>query len=89
MVSVSQNQVVEPIERMVRLLSMLMKDPLGYQDSPQYHQLKKEGEEAADESIWGKDVLKGKLCHDIFMPDDPNDFSSHFMFCCKAWKPIS
>lgn len=76
---------------MVRLLSMLMKDPLGYQDSPQYYQLKKEGEEAADKSIWGKDVLKGALRHDIFMPYDTNDFSPHFLFiqCCKAWKPIS
>ena len=59
MLTVSQIQVVEPIERMVKLLSMLMKDPLGYQDSPQYKQLKKEEDEAADESLWGKEVLKG------------------------------
>jgi hypothetical protein len=38
---------------------MLMKDPLGYQDSPQYQMLKKEEEEAATESLWGKEVLKG------------------------------
>ena len=59
MLTMSQIQVVEPIERMVKLLSMLMKDPLGYQDSPQYKQLKKEEDEAADESLWGKEVLKG------------------------------
>ena len=59
MLTVSQIQVVEPIERMVKLLSMLMKDPLGYQDSPQYKQLKQEEDEAADESLWGKEVLKG------------------------------
>ena len=66
MLTVSQIQVVEPIERMVKLLSMLMKDPLGYQDSPQYKQLKKEEDEAADESLWGKEVLKG--AHHYFMP---------------------
>ena len=51
--------VVEPIERMVRLLSMLMKDPLGYQKTPQYRTWKKEGEESAEKSLWPKDVLKG------------------------------
>jgi hypothetical protein len=65
MLTVSQIQVVEPIERMVKLLSMLMKDPLGYQDSPQYKQLKQEEDEAADESLWGKEVLKG--AHHYFM----------------------
>ena len=55
----SHHQVVEPIEIMVRLLSMLMKDPLGYQDSPEYQMQKKEEEEAATESLWGKEVLKG------------------------------
>lgn len=53
-------QVVEPIERMVRLLSMLMKDPLGYQNSQQYRKLKKEEDEAAAVSMWPKDALKGK-----------------------------
>jgi len=53
--------VVEPIERMVRLLSMLMKDPLGYQTTPQYKKLKREGDEIADKykSMWSKEVLKG------------------------------
>ena len=53
-------QVVEPIERMVRLLSMLMKDPLGYQNSQQYRKLKQEDDEAAAVSMWPKDALKGK-----------------------------
>ena len=53
-------QVVEPIERMVRLLSMLMKDPLGYQNSQQYRKLKQEDDEAAALSMWPKDALKGK-----------------------------
>jgi len=53
--------VVEPIERMVRLLSMLMKDPLGYQSTPQFQQFKHEGDEIADKykSMWPKEVLKG------------------------------
>lgn len=52
--------VVEPIERMVRLLSMLMKDPLGYSSSPQYRELKQEDDEVAFKSImWPKEVLKG------------------------------
>jgi len=34
--------VVEPIERMVRLLSMIMKDPLGYEGTPQYRNLEHE-----------------------------------------------
>jgi len=61
----SHQKVVEPIERMVRLLSMLMKDPLGYQDSPQYKMLRKEDDEVADESLWGKEVLKGAHCRNI------------------------
>mmetsp|Transcript_20885 Transcript_20885/g.45261 ORF Transcript_20885/g.45261 Transcript_20885/m.45261 type:complete len:875 (-) Transcript_20885:15-2639(-) len=52
--------VVEPIERMVRLLSMLMKDPLGYSSSPQYRELKQEDDEVSDKSMmWPKEVLKG------------------------------
>lgn len=37
--------VVEPIERMVRLLSMIMKDPLGYETTPQYRTLEEEGDD--------------------------------------------
>jgi hypothetical protein len=52
---------------MVRLLSILMKDPLGYQDSPQYLKLKEEEEKAADDSMWGKEVLKGTPIRIIFL----------------------
>ena len=52
-------QVVEPIERMVRLLSMLMKDPLGYQSSQEFRKLKKEDDECAQQSMWPKEALKG------------------------------
>jgi len=53
--------VVDPIERMVRLLSMLMKDPLGYQSTRQYRNLKRESEEIAHryKSVWPREVLKG------------------------------
>ncbi|KAL7538058.1 hypothetical protein ACHAXR_008250 [Thalassiosira sp. AJA248-18] len=51
--------VVEPIERMVRLLSMLMKDPLGYQSTPQYRKLKQEEDAIANKSMWPNEVLKG------------------------------
>lgn len=54
-------QVVEPIERMVRLLSMLMKDPLGYSSTRQYRKLKQEEDESADETMWPKEVLRGML----------------------------
>ena len=39
--------VVIPIERMVRLLGMLMVDPLGYQDTLRFKKFRKE-EEASD-----------------------------------------
>ncbi|KAL3785884.1 hypothetical protein HJC23_008772 [Cyclotella cryptica] len=51
--------VVEPIERMVMLLSMLMKDPLGYQNSPQFHRLMEEEHLTDPNSNWDKEVLKG------------------------------
>ncbi|KAL7549343.1 hypothetical protein ACHAWF_012613 [Thalassiosira exigua] len=51
--------IVQPIERMVRLLSMLMKDPLGYQSTPQYRKLKHEEDEIASKSLYSKEVLKG------------------------------
>lgn len=52
---------MEPIERMVRLLSMLMKDPLGYQNSPQYRKLKKEDDNDVSDGMWPKEVLRGEL----------------------------
>jgi len=44
---------------MVRLLSMLMKDPLGYQSSQEFRKLKKEDDECAQQSMWPKEALKG------------------------------
>jgi len=51
--------VVIPIERMVRLLGMLMLDPLGYQSSPRYRRFVAEEDEIAKNSNWSKEVLKG------------------------------
>ena len=51
--------VVVPIEQMVRLLGMLMKDPLGYQNSSQYQSFVTEDNEFFEASRWEKDVLKG------------------------------
>eukprot|EP00956_Cyclotella_meneghiniana_P004350 scaffold5312_cov71-Cyclotella_meneghiniana.AAC.4 len=50
--------VVEPIERMVILLSMLMKDPLGYQNSQEYITLMEE-ENWHNIPNWENEVLKG------------------------------
>jgi hypothetical protein len=44
---------------MVRLLSMLMKDPLGYNDSPGYRNLVREGDGTADGWYWTKEMLRG------------------------------
>jgi hypothetical protein len=46
---------------MVRLLSMLMKDPLGYSDSPEYSNLVREGNATADGWYWTKEMLKGNF----------------------------
>jgi len=70
-------QVVEPIERMVRLLSMLMKDPLGYQNTPQYRKLQQEGEEIAKKSMWTEEVLKGVSLILLFSMDNQNSL------CCS------
>mmetsp|Transcript_29728 Transcript_29728/g.59764 ORF Transcript_29728/g.59764 Transcript_29728/m.59764 type:complete len:1176 (-) Transcript_29728:21-3548(-) len=51
--------VVEPIERMVRLLGMLMKDPLGYANTKEYRHFMQEEEDFAEHSMWGKEVLDG------------------------------
>mmetsp|Transcript_22930 Transcript_22930/g.37765 ORF Transcript_22930/g.37765 Transcript_22930/m.37765 type:complete len:1179 (-) Transcript_22930:80-3616(-) len=51
--------VVEPIERMVRLLGMIMKDPLGYANTKEYRDFMQEEEYFAEHSMWGKDVLGG------------------------------
>ena len=51
--------VVVPIERMIRLLGMLMVDPLGYQDTKIYRRFRKEEDLSILQLNWGKDVLKG------------------------------
>ena len=51
--------VVQPIERMVNLLEMMMKDPLGYSSSPEYRMLRNEDDEIAANSMWPREVLKG------------------------------
>jgi hypothetical protein len=44
---------------MVRLLDMLMKDPLGYANTKEYRNFMQEEEYFAEHSMWGKDVLSG------------------------------
>mmetsp|Transcript_3400 Transcript_3400/g.6552 ORF Transcript_3400/g.6552 Transcript_3400/m.6552 type:complete len:1192 (-) Transcript_3400:141-3716(-) len=51
--------VVAPIERMIFLLSMLRKDPLGYENTPQYNDFISEGREDTYNSFWTAEVLKG------------------------------
>ena len=51
--------VVVPIERMVRLLSMLMQDPLGYQTTDRYKRFVDEEDDFLQNTTWSKDVLKG------------------------------
>ena len=51
--------VVVPIERMVRLLGMLMLDPLGYQNTSRYKRFVAEEDEITKNTHWTKEVLKG------------------------------
>ena len=51
--------VVIPIERMVSLLEMLMRDPLGYQSSARYRRFVAEENEITKNTRWTKEVLKG------------------------------
>ena len=51
--------VVIPIERMVRLLGMLMVDPLGYQSSARYKKFVDEEDELTKNTQWSNEVLKG------------------------------
>mmetsp|Transcript_1762 Transcript_1762/g.3417 ORF Transcript_1762/g.3417 Transcript_1762/m.3417 type:complete len:1158 (-) Transcript_1762:1419-4892(-) len=51
--------VVIPIERMVSLLEMLMRDPLGYQNSARYRRFVAEEKEITKNTRWTKEVLKG------------------------------
>jgi hypothetical protein len=56
-------QVVEPIERMVRMLSMLMKDPLGYSETSEYKNLVREEDGTANEWYWTKEMIRGMYVH--------------------------
>jgi len=49
--------VVQPIERMVNLLSLMMQDPLGFSSSSEYRRLNDEDDEI--DSMWPKEVLEG------------------------------
>lgn len=51
--------VITPIERMVRLLGMLMVDPLGYQSTARFKKFLLEEESLIKNTRWTKEVLKG------------------------------
>lgn len=51
--------VVIPIERMVRLLSMLMRDPLGYQTHLRYKKFVAEEKALTKNTRWTQEILKG------------------------------
>lgn len=51
--------VVLPIERMVRLLGMLMLDPLGYQSTSRYRKFVAEEDVLTKNTRWTKENLKG------------------------------
>jgi class 3 adenylate cyclase len=51
--------VVIPIERMVRLLGMLMLDPLSYQSTARFKKFLLEEDDIIKNTRWTKDVLKG------------------------------
>eukprot|EP00934_Nitzschia_sp_Nitz4_P004902 Nitzschia sp. Nitz4//scaffold133_size116822//8420//11773//NITZ4_003791-RA/size116822-processed-gene-0.48-mRNA-1//-1//CDS//3329535348//4892//frame0 len=51
--------VITPIERMVRLLGMLMVDPLGYQTNSRFKKFQFEEENLVKNTMWTKEVLKG------------------------------
>jgi positive regulator of sigma E activity len=51
--------VVVPIERMIRLLGMLMMDPLGYQSTSRYKRFLADEDKLTKNTRWTKEVLKG------------------------------
>ncbi|KAL3916282.1 MAG: hypothetical protein SGILL_005246 [Bacillariaceae sp.] len=51
--------VILPIERMVRLLGMLMIDPLGYQSNLRFKNFLLEEDQIVKKSQWTREVLKG------------------------------
>lgn len=51
--------IIIPIERMIKILNMLVKDPLGYQNSKKYMHFVEECEEIDRYSKWQKENLEG------------------------------
>jgi len=51
--------VVTPIERMIRLLEIITRDPLGYQTSPRFKNFVEEEYEIAKMTSWETNVLNG------------------------------
>jgi class 3 adenylate cyclase len=51
--------VIIPIERMVRLLGMLMLDPLGYQSTARFKKFLSEEDALINNTKWTKEVLRG------------------------------
>ncbi len=51
--------IVIPIERMIKILRMLVSDPLGYQSSEKYKEFVDESEELGTNSKWNKEILEG------------------------------
>jgi len=51
--------LVIPIQRMVAFLGMLVKDPLGYQQTPEYHQFVSDEERILIRTGWSKEVMDG------------------------------
>jgi len=50
---------IAPVEQMVRLLSILTLDPLGYQSTEQYKEFLWDEVDLRKNTIWSKEVLKG------------------------------
>jgi hypothetical protein len=51
--------IIIPIERMIKILNMLVADPFGYQRSQKYRQFIEEGEDIDQYSKWKKGNLAG------------------------------
>jgi len=51
--------IIIPIERMIKILNMLVKDPLGYQNSPKYKTFVDEGDSLSRHSTWNVSNLEG------------------------------
>jgi hypothetical protein len=51
--------VIIPIERMIRLLGMLMMDPLGYQSNLRFKKFLLEEDAIVKRSQWTREILKG------------------------------